>query len=114
MRTVGPVLDSKRRTALVYVALTSDRAQAGMFASGDLLVGDPQPVWTLPEETVLTRDGHALILRVDDDGHVHEQRVVPGRRMQGRVEIVGGLPAGTRVVATGATFLNDGDRVRVQ
>ncbi|NBW44802.1 MAG: efflux transporter periplasmic adaptor subunit, partial [Betaproteobacteria bacterium] len=40
-------------------------------------------------------------------------KIQTGRLIGDRIEVLGGLPAGARVVASGAAFLNHGDRVRV-
>ena len=41
------------------------------------------------------------------------RRIETGERQRGLVEVTGGLAAGSRVVATGAGFVKDGERVRV-
>jgi multidrug efflux pump subunit AcrA (membrane-fusion protein) len=46
------------------------------------------------------------------DGRVRQLRVEPGRRAGDRVEVLEGLDSGTRFVASGAGFLNDGDLVK--
>jgi HlyD family secretion protein len=62
---------------------------------------------------VLLRDGFSYVLRVGTDAKVTETKVEVGRRAGDRIEITGGLDAGTRVVASGGGFLADGDTVRV-
>jgi multidrug efflux pump subunit AcrA (membrane-fusion protein) len=44
---------------------------------------------------------------------VQRLRVRTGQTSQGLVEVIEGLKPGDRVVAKGAGFLGDGDRVRV-
>lgn len=46
-------------------------------------------------------------------GKVAQTKVTLGRRVGERVEILAGLPAGTRLVEKGAGFLSDGDTVQV-
>jgi hypothetical protein len=62
---------------------------------------------------VVVRDGFSYVYRVGDDDKVVQSKVQTGRLLDDRIEIVGGLDASARVVATGAAFLNNGDRVRV-
>ena len=87
-------------------------ARAGMFARGEFDVGS-SPALTLPQGAVLLRDGFNYALRVGPDAKVALTKVEVGRRVGDRVEILGGLPADARVVATGGGFLADGDLVRV-
>jgi HlyD family secretion protein len=68
---------------------------------------------TLPQSAVLLRDGFSYVLRVGPDSKVSELKVKAGRRVGDRVEILDGLPADARVVASGGGFLGDGDTVRV-
>jgi multidrug efflux pump subunit AcrA (membrane-fusion protein) len=59
------------------------------------------------------RDGFSYLFQVGNDSRVTQRKVVVGRRIGDRVEIVEGLPAGSTVAVAGAGFLNDGDTVRV-
>ena len=83
-----------------------------MFARGEFEVGSGSGL-TLPQSAVLLRDGFSYVLRVGPDSRVSELKVKVGRRVGDRIEIVDGLPAEARVVASGGGFLGDGDTVRV-
>jgi RND family efflux transporter MFP subunit len=113
VRSVDPTLSTRTRTAIVRIDLPSGAARAGMFASGDIIAGDPAPALTVPAAAVLTRDGRSLVFVVDGDSKVHEQRISTGRRRDGRIEVLEGLVSGCRVVAAGGAFLNDGDHVAI-
>lgn len=113
VRSVDPTLSTRTRTAIVRIDLPAGAARAGMFASGDIIAGDPTPALTVPAAAVLTRDGRSLVFVVDDDNKVREQRIATGRRRDGRIEVLAGLASGSRVVAAGGAFLNDGDHVAV-
>lgn len=113
VRAIAPVLSERTRTAIVYIDLPVGSARAGMFASGTIAVGEPALVLTLPAAAVISRDGRSLVFTVAADDRARECRVEVGRRQGDLVEIRGGLAAGTRVVAAGAAFLGDGDRVAV-
>jgi RND family efflux transporter MFP subunit len=118
VRIIGPTVDPQTRSALVYVDLTplpgaaSGSARAGMFARGEFDLG-AVPALTVPQPAIVVRDGFSYVYRVNPDNRVSQLKVQPGRFEGGRVEIVAGLPADARIVASGAGFLNDGDLVRI-
>ena len=125
VRMVGPTVDTQTRAALVYVDLlpgTPEAIKAGMFAAGELVLGDSAAT-TVPQQAVVNRDGFTYLFVLaepkggDAAGTAQVQRlkVQAGRRVGDRVEIAGGLPTGAapRVVVQGAGFLNDGDVVKV-
>jgi RND family efflux transporter MFP subunit len=113
VRMVAPTVDPQTRNGLVFVDLAPSReARAGMFARGEFDVGRGEGL-TLPQSAVLTRDGFSYVLRVGTDARVVETKVTVGQRVGDRIEITGGLPPEARVVASGLSFLSDGDTVRV-
>lgn len=112
VRAVAPSVDPATRNGLVYVDLPASTAvRAGVFARGEFELGRA-PALTLPQSAVVLREGFAYVFRIDGE-RVAQQKVELGRRRGERVEIGAGLPAGTQVVASGAGFLADGDRVAV-
>jgi RND family efflux transporter MFP subunit len=113
VRMVGPTVDVATRNGLVYVDLPRPgSARAGMFARGEFELGST-PALTLPAGAVLLRDGFAWVFKVGADGRVEQAKVTVGRRSGERIEITGGLDPAARVVASGGSFLADGDLVRV-
>jgi len=117
VRMVAPTVDSQSRVALVYVDLvaSADLAappRAGMFASGSFLLGDTSSL-TVPQSALVMRDGFTYVYRLDDNNRVARLKVQTGRQAGEQTEITSALDANTRLVATGAGFLNDGDLVRV-
>jgi RND family efflux transporter MFP subunit len=113
VRIVAPTVDAQTRNAIVYVDLPPGGAvRAGMFVRGELQVGQ-SPGLTLPQSAVVLRDGFAYVYRVGADNRVAELKVETGRRVGDRVEVMRGLTADMKLVATGAGFLTDGDAVRV-
>ena len=117
VRMIGPTVDPQTRSALVYVDLSAlpgmaGNARAGMFARGEFELG-ATPALTVPQSTVVVRDGFSYVYRVGADQRVAQLKVQTGRLAGDKVEIMGGLPADAPLVATGAGFLNDGDLVRV-
>ena len=83
-----------------------------MFARGDFEIGAGQAL-TLPQTAVVLREGFSYVMRVGPDGKVSETKVVVGRRVGDRIEIVKGLDPTARVVASGGAFLAEGDIVRI-
>ncbi len=114
VRMIAPTIDRKTRNALVYVDLTATpQVKAGMFASGEFLLGTTDAL-TLPHLAVVVRDGFNYVFEVDKNNRVRQVKVQVGRRQNDRIEILDGLPSDTDIVISGAGFLNDGDLVSVQ
>ncbi|MCC2957266.1 efflux RND transporter periplasmic adaptor subunit [Massilia sp. IC2-477] len=116
VRTVAPTVDPQTRLALVYVDLPPSLSanaplKAGMFASGRFELGATTAL-TVPQQAIAVRDGFSYVFRLNRDNRVSQLKVSTGRRLGDRVEILGGLAAGTPIVVSGAGFLNDGDLVR--
>jgi len=116
VRMVAPTVDPQTLNGLVYVDLpvaeAGDALRAGIFARGEFELGRARAV-SLPQSAVLLRDGFSYVFRLDDQNKVTQTKVAVGQRMGDQIEIVGGLAADARVVASGAGFLADGDLVRV-
>lgn len=112
VRIVAPTIDPQTRAALVYVDLPKGSgATAGMFATGQFQLGSSSAL-TVPQQSVVMRDGFAYVFGVNPDHRVHQIKVSTGRRVGDRVEITGGMKADEIIAASGAGFLNDGDLVR--
>nr|WP_316640751.1 efflux RND transporter periplasmic adaptor subunit [uncultured Roseateles sp.] len=113
VRMVAPTVDPQTRMGLVYVDLDSAAGvRAGAFARGEFQLARSQTL-TLPQTAVLLRDGFSYVYRVGADNKVSRIKVQTGRRLGDRIEVLGGIDAGAKLVASGAGFLSDGDTVRV-
>ena len=127
VRMIAPTVDSQTRVALVYVDLPASgdlaappraepaprhAGQPGMFASGSFELGDTSSL-TVPQTALVLRDGFSYVFRLGDDNRVSRIKVQTARQAGDRTEITSALDVGTRLVASGAGFLNDGDLVRV-
>jgi HlyD family secretion protein len=113
VRMVAPTVDAATRNGLVYVDLPQPGLlKAGMFARGEFETGSSAAL-TLPQTAVLLRDGFSYVFRVGPDNKVSQTKVVVGRRNGDRIEVISGLEANTRVVASGGGFLADGDTVKI-
>jgi RND family efflux transporter MFP subunit len=113
LRMVAPSIDTQTHNGLVYVDLPADsEVQAGAFATGFFDVGQGQAL-TVPQQAVLLRDGFSYVIRLDPLSKVLMTKVSVGRRMGDRVEITSGLKSSEPIVASGLSFLSEGDTVKV-
>ncbi|WP_229505571.1 efflux RND transporter periplasmic adaptor subunit [Massilia genomosp. 1] len=116
VRMIAPTIDPQTRSALVYVDLPQSAGanapfKAGMFASGQFELGTSDAM-TVPQQSVVVRDGFSYVFRLNQDGRVSQLKVQAGRRLGERIEVTRGLTADSVVVVSGAGFLNEGDLVR--
>lgn len=110
---ISPVIDLQSRNGSVYVELTGTKSlKAGMFAQGEFELGHTSAL-TVAQSALVVRDGYSYVFKVDADNRVVQVKVLAGRRLEGRIEILDGLTAGAKIVTSGAGFLSDGDLVRV-
>ena len=113
VRMLAPTVDVNTRNALVYVDLPSQPGlRAGLYASGEFLLGDKQAL-SVPLSAVVVRDGFPSVFELQGGDHVILRRVRTGQRVGERIEITQGLAEDARIVERGGNFLNDGDLVRV-
>jgi RND family efflux transporter MFP subunit len=119
LRMIGPTLNDQSRNALVYVDIpgaSQGGFKPGMFAYGEFQLGK-QAALTVPQTALSLREGFSYVFRLGEENggqaRVSQIKVELGRRFGDRVEIVKGITAADKLVATGASFLADGDSVRV-
>lgn len=113
VRTIAPTSDPQTRNTLVYVDLPAGSdARSGMFARGEFDLGASDAI-SVPQQSVVVKDGFSYIFRVGTDNRVVQTRVQTGRRSSDMIEITSGLKPDSVLVATGAGFLNDGDLVGI-
>ncbi|SFK92728.1 efflux RND transporter periplasmic adaptor subunit [Lysobacter sp. cf310] len=113
IRAVTPGVDAQTRTGTVYVDLPEPGPlKPGVYVEGRIVTGAGRALM-VPTAAVVQRDGHSYVFTMKDQQIVQRVRVRTGQTGNGQVEIVQGLKDGDQVVAEGAGFLGDGDRVRV-
>lgn len=113
VRMVGPTLSTNTGRAIVYVNLPVDSAaRAGMFGSGVIEL-DSKEAMTLPQAAVVLRDGRSYVYVVGSDQSAVSHVVTTGRGRDGRIEVLSGIDARQRIVASGGAFLSEGARVTV-
>lgn len=119
IRALAPTLDIQSRNGLVYVDLP-DAARhglrAGMFARGEFQMGVIAGL-TVPQTALSLREGFSYVFKLGEQNgelaKVSQVKVQLGRRSGDSLEILSGLNPEDRLVASGASFLADGDAVRV-
>ncbi len=113
VRAVSPGVDTETRTGLIHADLPAPGAlKAGTFVEGRIITSTSTGLM-IPAAALVMRDGYGYVYTVDAQGVAHRVRVHTGASDAGQVEVTDGLQDGQAVVATGAGFLGDGDRVRV-
>ncbi len=120
IRTIAPTLDEKSRYGLIYVDLPDTAKyglRAGMFARGEFHFGDTTAL-TVPQTALLMREGFSYVFKLDQfkkDNvfHIAQVKVQIGRNVGDNIEIISGVSADDVLVASGVSFLADGDTVRV-
>jgi len=126
VRSVAPTVDPQTRNALVYVDLpnagnasgkpaepgSGHQLKPGMFARGEFDLGRSKGL-TLPQQAIALRDGFSYVYVVGADRRVAQVKVQPGRRIGDRVEVLSGVKPDQNIVASGASFLSDGDTVKI-
>jgi RND family efflux transporter MFP subunit len=114
VRMLAPSVDTQTRNALVYVDLSDQigSARAGMYAKGEILLGQSKAM-TVPQTAVVLRDGFSYVYTVGADQKVTQAKVHTGRLSGDRQEILSGINSDDQVVVSGGAFLNSGDTVRV-
>jgi cobalt-zinc-cadmium efflux system membrane fusion protein len=79
-----------------------------MLADFAIRVQDPVEATAIPTDAVVREGDGTMTAWVTTDRHRFRQKVIaPGRRQDGRVQILAGLERGERVVTEGAVFLSN-------
>ena len=116
VRMVSPTVDAQSRNGTVFVDLPASSMGAsfksGMFARGEFELGSSGAMIVV-QTAVVVRDGFSYVYKVGQDNRVKQLKVQTGRRVGNQVEIIEGVKAEDRLVASGAGFLSEGDLVKV-
>ena len=118
VRRLAPTVDAATRNGLVYVDLPGAAPsiaasfKPGMYARGEFELGSSGGL-TVPQTAVVVRDGFSYVARVGADNRVSQLKVQTGRIVGDQIEIQRGVTPEDKLVASGGSFLADGDLVRV-
>jgi RND family efflux transporter MFP subunit len=121
VRMLAPTVDAATRNGLVYVDLQASTSAAqsltaafkpGMYARGEFELGSTGAL-TVPQTAVVVRDGFSYVYRVGADNKVSQLKVQTGRVVGDQIEIQSGVRPEDKLVASGGSFLSEGDTVKV-
>ena len=111
---VSPALDPNSTTVEVWVQLENPKQQLkpGSAVGVSMVVRSLPDALTIPAQALLTApDGTTTVMVAGSDGRAHQRDVKAGIHEGGRVQIVNGLGAGERIVASGAYGLPDNSKI---
>ncbi len=117
MRFINPAADQASRTVSVIAAVdNADGAlKSGLFAKGEIVIGERRGVLRVPRSAIVTWDpaARAGAVFAVEGGRARRREVTTGAASPNDVEIVTGIVAGDTLVTRGGFDLKEGDRVAV-
>jgi multidrug efflux pump subunit AcrA (membrane-fusion protein) len=111
---VSPALDPGSTTVEVWVTLKNpgERLKPGTSVQVSAVARSIKDALTIPAVALLTaQDGTTSVMLAGNDGRAHQKQVKTGVRENDQVQIVEGLHAGDRVVASGSYGLPDNRKI---
>jgi HlyD family secretion protein len=114
---VSPALDPNSTTVEVWVQAKNPggRLKPGTSVQVSMLAKTVADALVIPAAGLLTaQDGTTSVMLVGTDGHAHQKNVRVGIRQGDQLQIVEGLQAGDKIVASGAYGLPDNTKVKVE
>jgi RND family efflux transporter MFP subunit len=113
---INPMTDTGSRSVMLYLSVNNSDGvlKGGMFAQGDLILDQTEPVAAIPLTAVHTQAGLPYVFAIDS-AKIARRPVKLGLRSeeQNLVEVREGLKTGERVVAARIDTLNEGSSVVV-
>jgi HlyD family secretion protein len=114
---VSPALDPNSTTVEIWVQATNpgNRLKPGTSVQVTMLAKTIADALVIPATGLLTaQDGTTSVMLVGADDHAHQKNVRVGIRQGEQVQIIEGLQAGDKIVASGAYGLPDNTKVKVE
>lgn len=110
---IQPGVDPVTRTLKIRLEADNPglRLKPEMFVDVEFRIARPQAL-TVPVEAVLDSGLRKTVFIDRDNGYLEPRQVETGERRGGRVEILSGLKAGERVVASGNFLIDSESRLR--
>lgn len=109
---VAPQVDESNRLGTVRILLEPKKGLlSGMFARAYLKLGVEKAL-VVPIAAVLGEEDDRYVLVLDSELRARRRPVKTGLRTKDEVQILEGVQANDKVIATGGGFLADGDLVR--
>ena len=112
-----PVASAAARSFNVRISIAPDpRLRPQMFARGSVLIDTRRGATVVRKEAVLydpvTKTARVFISKPNDVAE--ERKVQTGYTDNGNIEILSGVRPGEKVIVTGQTTLQDGDKVKIE
>jgi membrane fusion protein (multidrug efflux system) len=113
IRVVDPIIDPDTRTVqlIARVANPTAKLKSGMSGNVAVTLSERAGALVIPDEAVFAEGTQNFVFVVNPDSTVAKSAVQLGTRDSSRVEVLGGLEAGARVVRTGHQKLFPGAHV---
>ena len=111
---VSPALDPNSTTVEVWVQAKNPAGhlKPGTSVQISMVARSVRDAITIPAAALLTaQDGTTSVMVAGSDSRAHQKDVKVGIRDQDRIQIVEGLQAGDRIVASGAYGLPDNSKI---
>lgn len=117
---IAPTADNNRQITIYASLAANAKVRAGMYQTGAFLLGNTS-AQTVPNSAIVSNDGYDYVMLItnivtkdgQNIGRIKQQRVTLGERFGDNVAVIDPLPAESRLVKQGGSFLNDGDLVRI-
>ena len=114
---VSPALDPNSTTVEVWLEAKNPKQQLkpGTSVQLSLTAKTVNDALVVPVAAVVSLpDGGSAVMVVGSDGKAHQKAVKLGIRQDGDIQILEGVSAGDKVVATGAYALPDNTKIKVE
>jgi multidrug efflux pump subunit AcrA (membrane-fusion protein) len=99
----------------VQIKNTEQRLKPGTSVQISMLAQTIPDALVIPAASLLTaQDGTTSVMQVSGDDHAYQKNVRVGIRQGDSVQIIEGLQAADRVVASGAYGLPDKSKIKVE
>ncbi len=113
---VSPAVDPQSTTIEIWVQAPNpgEKLRPGASARVEIAAGTIPDAVVVPNEALLpSAEGGTALMVVGPDSAAHQQKVEVGVRAGDKVQILGGVEPGKRVVSSGGVGLEDGAKVKI-
>ena len=108
---IVPAGDPQSRTFTIRIALpTHALLHSGLYGKALFALGTREAM-LVPADSIIERGQLTGVYTVDDAGLVHLRLITPGKRHDGKLEVLSGLSPGDRIIVKGAKDVAEGSRV---
>ena len=106
-------LDPASRTLLVEIQVPNPDGKLipGTYVTVDLNLPRKDPPLLIPSDTLVVRPAGTLVALVDANDKIHFQKIMVGRDLGDRIEVLSGLKAGQRVIVNPNDSVLEGVKV---